>query len=44
MIAGAGEVTVVGCAFLVAIGLAHTRVHVEHYAIQRTAAVHPDNS
>src|ERR1035437_5230561 len=43
MIAGAGEVTVVGCAFLVAIGLAHTRVHVEHDAVQRTAAANPVN-
>jgi len=34
---------VVGGAFLVAIGLAHTRVHVEHDAVQRTAAVHPVN-
>src|SRR5450631_3187009 len=43
MIAGAGEVTVVGGAFLVTIGLAHTRVHVEHDAVQRTEAVHPVN-
>src|SRR5665811_404787 len=43
MIAGAGEVTVVGCSFLVAIGLAHTRVHVEHDAVQRTAAANPVN-
>jgi hypothetical protein len=41
MIAVAGEVAVVSGAFLVAIGLAHTRVHVEHDAVQRTAAVHP---
>jgi hypothetical protein len=43
MIAVAGEVAVVSGAFLVAIGLAHTRVHVEHDAVQRTAAVHPVN-
>src|SRR5664280_3361318 len=43
MIAGAGEVAVVSGAFLVAIGLAHTRVHVEHDAVQRTAAVHSVN-
>src|SRR5665811_958785 len=43
MIAVAGEVAVEGGAFLVAIGLAHTRVHVEHDAVQRTAAVHPVN-
>src|SRR5450759_22913 len=41
MITGAGEVAVVGGALLVAIGLAHTRVHVEHDAVQRTAAVPP---
>src|SRR5674476_71497 len=43
MIAGAGEVAVVGGAFLVAIGLAHTRVHVEHDAVQRATAVYPVN-
>src|ERR1039458_3845514 len=43
MIAGAGEVAVVSGAFLIAIGLAHTRVHVEYDAVQRTAAVHPVN-
>src|SRR5450756_336273 len=43
MIAGAGEVTVVGGAFLVAISLAHTRARVEHDDVQRTAAVHPVN-
>ncbi len=43
MIAGASEVAVVGGAFLLAIGLAHTGVHVEHDAVQRTAAVHPLN-
>jgi hypothetical protein len=43
MITGAGEVSVVSGAFLVAIGLAHTRVHVEHDAVQWTAAVHPVN-
>src|ERR1035437_1886855 len=43
MITGAGEVAVVGGAFLVAIGLAHTRVHGEHDTVQRTAAVHPVN-
>jgi hypothetical protein len=36
-------VAVVGGAFLIAIGLAHTGVHVEHDAVQRTAAVHPVN-
>src|SRR5680860_1450664 len=41
MIAGTGEVAVVGGAFLVAIGRAHARVHVEHDALRRTAAVHP---
>ena len=43
MITGAGEVAVVGGAFLISIGLAHTGVHVEHDAVQRTAAVHPVN-
>src|SRR5664279_6644986 len=43
MITGAGEVAVVGGAFLVAIGLAHTRVHVEHDIVQRTAAANPVN-
>src|ERR1017187_1132167 len=43
MITGAGEVAVVGGAFLIAIGLAHARVHVEHNAVQWTVAVHPVN-
>src|ERR1035437_6419440 len=43
MITGAGEVAVVGGAFLVAIGLAHARVHIEHDAVRWTAAVHTVN-
>ena len=39
MIAGAGEVAVVGGAFLIAIGRADTRIHVEHDGPQRAAAV-----
>ena len=41
MIAGAGEVAVVGGAFLIAIGRADARVHVEHDAVRRAAAMHP---
>jgi len=34
-------VAVVGGTFLIAIGWAHARIHVEHDAVRRTAAVHP---
>jgi hypothetical protein len=37
MIAGAGEVAVIGRSFLVAVGRAHARIHVEHDGLCRTA-------
>jgi hypothetical protein len=39
VIAGAGEVAVVGCAFLVAIGRAGTRIHVEKNCPRRVVAM-----
>jgi hypothetical protein len=45
VIAGAAEVAVVGCAFLIAVGRAHGTVHVEHDLLRRVAvmnAVYPD--
>src|SRR5215210_6187663 len=40
VIAGAAEVTVVGGAFLLAVGWAHAGVHVEHDPLHRAASMH----
>jgi hypothetical protein len=39
MIAGASEVAVVGSAFLIAVGWADTRIHIEHDCPRRSAAM-----
>jgi len=41
MIAGAAEVAVVSCAFLIAVGRAQGAVHVEHNQLRRVAVMNP---